>query len=578
MAFTRHPGTWSRQHYRGSYSVDLWLMDVAGQGYTRLADGDYKGNSLWPMYGHDGNIYFVADRLPDETHIKYASPEVMKSSNNIWKVSEHGGAPIQITHHEGGNLYFPSMSGDGKTIVFEQDFGIWKLDVATGATSEIRINIKSDTKDNDVELRTIDSTAEGFSVSPSGRRVAIAAHGEIFTVASDRGEAQRVTESFWREEDPNWSPNGKWIAFISDRSGREEIWMADERGHNVKQLSDADCDKGYLTWSPDSKSLMWSGSDHKLRIVNVDSLKTDEVASSEVSAIESPEFAPDGKWISYTKDDKILRSHVYVKKLDGGEEHMIGGEDFIVAEGATWSGDGKKLVFLAGTGAPSMASLNRTTMQLYSVALTHITKNPDDRDVDTEDQATGADGAPVGRGGRRGFGGGGGGTGNTEVKIEWDGLDRRVKPLTRLAGGTVSTVAASPDGRQFAFVAYGDGNGRGGPTLYTITEDGSRMTALVGGAADAGGGGGRGRGGFGGFGDLQWSRDGRSIYYMQGGGIYAVGAGRRRRWRYCPCRADRRWIRPRTTRRRRWCRSGSGGAGGPHFRGATHHLQRAPRN
>src|SRR5262249_40071795 len=81
LAFTRHPGVWSRKHYRGSYAVDLWLLDMASKKFAKLGDGEYKGNYLWPMYGRSGDIYFVADRLPNEKNIKYGSPEVMKSSN-----------------------------------------------------------------------------------------------------------------------------------------------------------------------------------------------------------------------------------------------------------------------------------------------------------------------------------------------------------------------------------------------------------------------------------------------------------------------------------------------------------------
>src|SRR6185436_4814889 len=233
----------------------------------------------------------------------------------------------------------------------------------------------------EVELRTIQSEAEAFSLSPSTKRAAISTRGEIFTVATDRGEVQRVTETFWREQNPRWSPDGKRIAFISDRSGREEIWIADERGKNVKQLSDADCDKATITWAPDSKSLLWSGSDHKLRRVIVEDGKTELIASSDVSNIGTPQFSPDGKWVSYSKQDQLLRSHVFVKAIDRDEEHMIGAEDFLISSGAKWTPDGKKLLLLGGAGAPSMASLNRSPLQLYSVALTRIEKNPDDRDV-----------------------------------------------------------------------------------------------------------------------------------------------------------------------------------------------------
>src|SRR6202040_2969130 len=100
---------------------------------------------------------------------------------------------------------------------------------------------------------TINNEAESFQLSPSGRRIALSTHGEIFTIATDRGEVQRVTETPWREEDPRWSPNGKWIAFLSDRTGREEVWISDELGKTTKQLSDVDSEKSPPVWAPDSK-------------------------------------------------------------------------------------------------------------------------------------------------------------------------------------------------------------------------------------------------------------------------------------------------------------------------------------
>ena len=536
LAFSRHPGVWSRKHYRGSYAVDLWLMDLGSDQFSKLSDSDYKGNFYWPMFGHDGSIYFVADCTEDEKNIKFGSADVMKSANNIWKMPAGGGTPVQVTHHTDGDLFFPSMSADGKTIVYEDNFGIWKLDLESGRSTQIPITINSDTKDNDSELRIIQSECESFSLSPSNKRAAIATHGEIFTVATDRGEEQRVTDTPWREQDPHWSPNGKWIAFVSDRTGREEIFIADELGKKTKQLTDADCDKSTITWAPDSKSLLWTGSDHTLRRVDIESGDTEELASSNVAPIGSPQFSPDGKWISYSKEDALLRSRIYIKKLDGGPEHAIDSDQFVTASGAKWTPDGKKLIFIAGTGAPAMSSLNRTTYQLYGLAFTHVTKDPNDKDIDTEAQAA-SQPAANGRGGRgRGRGRGSidessdsadSSSSKPEVKIEWDGLDRRITQLTRLTSGSVSNIVPSPDSTMYAFVAFGDEGG--GPGIYTINEDGSRMARVNAppapdpAAATPRRGRGRGRGGFGGgFGEPQWSKDGRSLYYLQGGGIYSV--------------------------------------------------------
>jgi tricorn protease len=535
LAFTRHPSEWNRQHYRGSYAADLWVMDVKAKTFVKLGDEDYKGNYLWPMYGHNGEIYYVADQLPNERNIKPGSPEVMQSVNNIWKIPEHGGKPVQVTHHTDGNLFYPSMSADGKTIVYEDNFGLWKLDVSSGKSTEIHVDIKSDTKDNNIQLVNITNEADGYSLSPSNRRIALSVHGEIFTIATDRGEIQRVTDTPWRDQDPKWSPDGKWIAFISDRTGREEIWLSDELGKTTKMLSDADCEKGEFEWSPDSKSMLWNCSDHKLRLATVETGEAKIIASNDVGSLDSPAFSPDGKWISYAKEDKMLRSHVFVKQLDSGMERMITSPEFLLSTGARWTADGKKLLVLGGVGTASTVGEGGPSFQLYSIALTPVDKDPNDRDINTEAQASSpAEGAAGGGrgggfgGGRGGRGGGGGGsaarTGDAEpagpqVKIEWDGLEHRVQLLTR-GVGSVGGVVPSPDGRLYA-VVVGGGGGRGGgngPGVYTVSEDGGRLTRVSQNQA-----GGRGGGG-GGVGEPEWSRDGRTLYFLQGGGIFAAPA------------------------------------------------------
>ncbi len=537
LVFQRHPSVWSRKHYRGAYAADMWIMDVAAKTYTttRLGDPAYRGNSLWPMYGSDGYIYFVADITANEKTIKNNSPEVMKSINNIWKVPEKGGMPIQVTKHTDGNLFFPSISADRKTIVYEANFGIWKLDTASGKSAEIRIDIKSDSKTNDTELVTMSNQAEGFNLSPSNQRAAIVVHGEIFTVATGRGEPQRVTETAWREQDVRWSPNGKWLAFVSDRTGRQEVWISDELGKSPKKLSDADCDKTGIVWAPDSKTLLWNGSDHKLRRVDVDSAKNDVIVENPGGNIGAPQFSPDGKWISYSKQDNLLRNHVFIRNLASGDEHMVTSDQFQVASGAKWSPDGKRLLIIGGVSLPSMAStgFRGTPNQLYSVSLTHIDKAPDDREVNTEEQAMAAlnEGAAAG-GGRAGRGGGA--PQNVTVAIEWDGMDRRIKKLTTSAG-SVNSVVPAPDSRTYAFMAAGGGGAApdaegavgGGPAIYIINEDGTGMQRVNTTIAAEGGGRGRGGrggggGGFGGGNEPQWTRDSRSIYFSAGGGIYSV--------------------------------------------------------
>ncbi len=123
LAFVRHPQAWTRKHYRGSYASDVWIMDAAAKTYKDLRDPAFTGNMMWPMYGAKGEIYFVADRLPEEKGVKPGSPEAMKSVYNVWRIPEAGGAWTQVTRNTSGSLASPSLSWDGKTIAYEYNHG-----------------------------------------------------------------------------------------------------------------------------------------------------------------------------------------------------------------------------------------------------------------------------------------------------------------------------------------------------------------------------------------------------------------------------------------------------------------------
>jgi tricorn protease len=521
FAFNRHPMVWWRQHYRGSYAADLWVMDVKQKKYSHLSDGAYKGNYFWPMYAADGNIYFVADRLPDEDHIKPGSREVLKSVNNIWKIPENGGHAVQVTHHTSGRLFFPSISSDGKTIVYEQDFGLWKLDTATGKSTEIPLNIVSDDKENDVETITVHNTTEGYDLSPSTRRAAVSVHGEIFSVATDKGDIQRVTQSFSRETAPVWSPDGKWIAFVSDKSGRDEVWMAHEDSTGLKKISDADTEKQNIEWAPDSKALIYAASDHKLYRYDLDTGKTTTIAAGEAGNIQGARFSPDGKWVAYAKLDHDLRPHVYVTASTGGPEHHVGNNDQLFSETHPyWTPDGKRLLFLAGLAQAGSATLRQSFVQLYSVSLMKEEKNPSDHGVDDEEQAQAAEKLDRFRNAQAR-----GEAPKPEVKIDFEGITRRAHQVTHLSDN-ITTMAVSPDSKLYAFVAVAERETRPVATLYTIPEDGTQVTTITNNANrdeedDAPGGGTGGQA----IQNLKFSKDGKSIYFMEREGLYFVELG-----------------------------------------------------
>jgi tricorn protease len=537
MAFNRHPATWSRRHYRGSYSADLWIADLATRTYTKLL-GDEQYNRFWPMWGTDNAIYFVGDPLPNDKSIAPGSAEVRKSVNNIYKVPVKGGQPVQVTRHTSGSLFWPSMSSDGKVIVYEDNFGLWKLDVASGKTSEIKIDINTDEKENELEFETINNEVDSFDLSPSGRRAVVSARGQMLTIATDRGDITRVMPDKMasRNQFPKWSADGKWLAFLSDRSGRDEIWVSDPEGRTPKKITDLDNEKGALLWTPDSKALLYTAADKKLYSYSVGDGKTSVVASSDVGRIGSVSVSPDSKWIAFSRQDRTLRSHIYIVPITGGEERHISDDSLLYSEtGAVWTADGRYLVFTsaesASNGIATQGGIS-TTMELWALSLRDQERDPSNRDIDNEAQGLAAEAAARQNTGR---GGGAGAAQVPEVRIDLSGIARRARQLTA-PGNAFGGLTPAPEGSLVALTVgnAAAGGGRGGGAadssagIYVINAETGQLIrvppAPESTTAGAGRGGGRGGGGagFGGGSNMVFARDGRTLYFRSGTGLFAA--------------------------------------------------------
>ncbi len=359
IAFNRVGFRYWRKHYRGNNNTDVWVQDLASGRITQLTDTDVKAfrqhtQDAHPMWGADGNIYFMSER---------------NGVFNIWRMSADGGDPQQVTSHKTDGVQYPSISPDGKWIVYENEFELWKLSVEGGNPAKIPLNLSFDPKDNLIKVLTADSTADGMSPSPDGEFLAVDYHGEIFIVPSDPelGEKTMVTQSEWRDRSQTYSPDGKTIAYMSDQSGDEEIWLYDVASAKHRQLTSQESLKGDVTWSHDSKQIVFEA-DNKLYLVDVASGEITEVAHNPEGGYRGLSFSSDDQWLVYSRSNADLNSEVYLFDLEKHKETNVTDSRFSEGSG-TLTADGKHVVFTS----------DRTgNWEIYSVSLAKLTEDPDD--------------------------------------------------------------------------------------------------------------------------------------------------------------------------------------------------------
>ncbi len=319
--------TWKR--YRGGLTDDVWVYDFATkttQDITNNPAGD-----IIPMWSGN-SIYFLSDRDSVKRMNLYVYDLTTKETR-------------QLTHFTDFDVKFPSL-GD-RAIVFENAGYIYRFDLASQQAVKVPIQIDDDLVGGRGGITRVSDNVTNYEISPDGKRALFGARGDIFTVPAKYGAIRNLTNTPGiHERNSKWSPNGKWIAYISDATGEDEIYiMPQDRSSAAIQLTKAsDTYKFDLAWSPDSKKILWADKKLRLRTVDVESKSVKEVAQAKAWEFNDYCWSPDSKWIAYAKPEVEVMAKIYLYSVDQGTTHEVT-DGWYASSSPAFSSDGKFLYF-----------------------------------------------------------------------------------------------------------------------------------------------------------------------------------------------------------------------------------------
>lgn len=290
--------TWKR--YRGGMADDIWIYDFKAKKTENITNN--PASDIIPMWS--GNrIYFLSDRDENKRFNLYVYDLETKTTRKLSDFKDY-------------DIKFPSLGPD--SIVFENGGYLYKLDLASEKVSKIPVFIADDRTGSRPELIKVSDKISTFDLSPDGARALFGARGEIFTVPAKNGNTRNLTNSSdIHERDAVWSPDGRWIAFISDKTGREEIYIRPQDGSaEPTQLTfNSDCYKYAIVWSPDSKRLLWSDRRFRLNYVDIDKKQVVEMAKGKIWEIHDYTWSPDSNWIAYSQEEENGMDKIYLYNL-----------------------------------------------------------------------------------------------------------------------------------------------------------------------------------------------------------------------------------------------------------------------
>lgn len=323
--------TWKR--YQGGLASDLWIYDFDTETSTQITE--YKGTDGNPMW-NENQVYFLSDR-GEEARL------------NIWAYNTETKAFKQITRYKDFDVKFPSLGPNH--IIFENSGKLFLLDLKSLKTQEVKIEVPAELHNIRPEFKELGERISNGYISPSGKRAVFECRGEIVTVPKENGSPRNLSNtSGVAERSPAWSPDGKNIAYFSDKSGEYQLYMRQSDGKGEEQqLTTALSGFSYEPlWSPDSKKIVFYDKVGKVWLLEVNSKNLTEVSENEYRFWNwQMQWSPDSQWITFSQEISDNQNGViHLYNTNTKQLHAIT-TDFYYDSLPTFSADGKHLFFFS---------------------------------------------------------------------------------------------------------------------------------------------------------------------------------------------------------------------------------------
>ncbi len=426
--------TWKR--YEGGWAQDLYIVDLASLALTPVSPT--KRTERDPMWIGD-KVYFVSDR---------------DGTLNLYSFDPKTQTTEQLTHSKTWDVRWAS-SDNRRFIVYEFGGELRLFDTQTREDRAIPITVPDDGLAARPSWYRADKNVEDFALSPAGERALFVARGDIFTVPVEKGPTRNLTQSSGAHDKwARWSPDGKYVAFVSDADGEENIYLVAQDGSEKPvQLTKGLTAMLYAPeWSPTGTHLAFADKDGKVYLLDVAKKTYELIAQDERSRVQDYSFSPDGQFLAFSLSDANENRSIYIYSLPEKKLHRVTDELFDEWE-PVWDPEGNYLYFLSDREfTPQISQVewnfagNRMT-RLYALVLKKDGKHPfppesDEVKVESEKQKNEAEAGGEKEADKQGEKG----KAKPEKKlptvvVDFEGLGQRVVPVP-LEGENYGGLAA----------------------------------------------------------------------------------------------------------------------------------------
>jgi tricorn protease len=361
---TRDFRTWKR--YQGGWAQELFIFNLATSAIEPVAHSPRSERD--PMWIGD-KIYFASDRT---------------GTLNLFEFNPATRGTRALTTSTVHDVRWPSAGNDHR-IVYELAGELHVIDLRSGRSTPIPITVPTDAlARRPSRVKVAPTLIEDFALSPGGERALFVGRGDVFSAPIEKGAVRNLTHSSGaHDKGARWSPDGRKVAYLSDATGEEELYLIDQEGTGKPdQLTKGGKAMRYPpAWSPDAKRLAFSDKDGKLFVLNLADKAVVQVADDSNGQVHDYTWSPCGTHLAFSLSEPNETRSLFLWSLGHDKPRRITGETFDEWQPA-WSPEGNYLYYLSRREfAPQVGGIefnflaNRST-GLYALALRKDVKNP----------------------------------------------------------------------------------------------------------------------------------------------------------------------------------------------------------
>jgi tricorn protease len=355
--------TWKR--YEGGWAQHLYIFDLETHVHEPVAHTVRTERD--PMWAGDA-IYFVSDR-----------DDVL----NLYRYDLGNRQVEQLTHEREWDVRWASSDGQ-RRIVYELDGELVVYDVQARQSRKLAIHVPDDGINRRPSRVSAEKQITSYALSPKGERALFSARGDVFTVPVEHGATRNLTSSS-RSHDKHarWSPDGRRIAFVSDRSGEEQLYLVDQNGHGAPQALTTDLAMFLFapSWAGDGERLAIGDADGRLHVISVADRRRIEIARDPNGPIWDYDWSADGGHLAFSMQEPSGFRSLYLWSVADGQVRKVGNPLFH-ERAPSFDPEGRFLYFLSDRDyAPQISNIewnfagNRRT-GVYAMALRRDVAHP----------------------------------------------------------------------------------------------------------------------------------------------------------------------------------------------------------